>query len=63
MIRPTPADDAEAITLPGLHRYLKLTLVDALNVVVMRRLGVATVFAFDSDYLWMADLVRVPRLT
>ncbi len=57
------ADEPAAADLVRLYNYLGLGLVDALNVVVMRRVGLTRIFAFDDDYLWIPELERIPPIT
>src|SRR5207245_2039021 len=60
--RTTVADDQRAIALLERYADLNLSLVDAVTMAVMERLGIASVFSFDSDY-FVAGFIRVPPLT
>ena len=61
IVRTLEEDEQEARRLLDRYEALDLTLNDAANMVVMTRLGIAQVFAFDRHYL-QAGFIRIPPL-
>ncbi len=57
--RTTTADDMRAIALIERYADVRLSFVDAVTMAVMERLGVASVFSFDDDFL-ITGFLRVP---
>ena len=52
-------DDQRAIALQKRYADLNLSLVDGNTTAVMERLGIASIFSFESDY-FVAGFLRVP---
>lgn len=59
IVQSTSDDEIEAIRTLRRYRSVDLTLGDALAMAAMVRLGIRTVFSFDSDFL-VAGFIRVP---
>jgi predicted nucleic acid-binding protein len=61
VVVPDPGDEAAAVQWLDYLRGQRITLTDAVNMAIMRRLSLFAVLSFDSDFL-IAGFQRVPPM-
>jgi predicted nucleic acid-binding protein len=59
LVRTIEEDELKAQELIQRYQAVELSLVDAANMAIMLRLGIATCFSFDSDFL-QVGFIRIP---
>ncbi len=59
VIRTLPEDESEAIRLIQKYASLRLTLTDAANMAIMKRLKIARAFSFDAHF-FQVGFMRIP---
>ena len=62
IVRPTEADEVDAIQLLDRYADLHMTLCDALSMAVMLRIGIARAFTYDRRHFSAAGFVVIPPL-